>query len=234
MAIVTNNVGDAGVPSPRDVDDVVAMAIAVQANVVQLRTAASKRATQAGKGPEIQVPSPGAVIGHREALIDRRRIKAYSDDEICIRLHGAWGQFCALCWSLSVVDPNRPPRFAAADDAVELRCQSALECKAVEINGWLWRLIFEQRIRADAHYRDSAGFDREEALAKQIPVVVSSRPVTECDDEAVLAASCEHAGMLGAIRWVGDRRWSWGQSGIMDFNHEDLFGLGANSEGGSD
>ena len=45
----------------RPPSDVATMAVAVQANLVQLKVACTKRADLAGSAHEIQVPPPGAV-----------------------------------------------------------------------------------------------------------------------------------------------------------------------------
>ena len=59
------------------------MAIVAQANVVQLQVTARKR----WGGAEVTVPSPGAVLRFREALLDWQAIRNYEEGTLLARLH---------------------------------------------------------------------------------------------------------------------------------------------------
>ena len=78
-------------PDPRSRHDVIAMTRVSQANVVQRRTAESRRQGLDPKRHLITVPSPGPVLSRRDALIDRARIKRYDDAQLHLRLHEVWG-----------------------------------------------------------------------------------------------------------------------------------------------
>jgi len=146
----------------RPVSDVRAMAIAVQANLVQLKVSEAKRRGISPEQHEIQVPSPGTVRRFRETLIDHRTLAAYSDQEVHLRLHEVWGQFCLMRWLFSAsapVDSPLPSRergrgegSSASDSATlppdaEMHCAAALEAKHAELHALLWRIRFEQRRR---------------------------------------------------------------------------------------
>lgn len=210
--------------APRPLADVVSMAIAVQANVALLRTAETRRLRIDAAAHEIRTPPPGRVAVFRETLIDRRRVQHYSQPELHLRLHEVWGQFCVFCWTLNADDPQRPPAFASLGRDHEMRCQSALELKAAEIEAFLWRMRFEQRLRHEVGFRDAPGFQSALEAARRMPAMVFDRPVVESDDHALLVAACEHAGMLAAVRWIGNDRWAWGQEGIMDIDEAAITG----------
>lgn len=211
---------DPNKPTPRSADDVVAMAAVVQANVVQLRNAECKRAGRDVADHDIRVASPGSVMVFREALIDWRSVKAYSDAALHMRLHEAWGQYCLFCWLWNFDDANACPGFAAVPVDRDMRCQSVVEVKVTELEGHLWSLQFEQRMRNEEGFRDREDFEAMKGLARMIPVKVFGRRPASSSDQALLTASCELAGMLAAARWSFDMVWTWNQAGIMDVDAE--------------
>ncbi len=222
-------------PNPRMRDDVVAMAMVTQANLVQLKVADCRRRKVDPAEHTIHIVSPGHIAAHREALIDHRLIRGYDDASLQLRLHEVWGQYCLFCWLLHVDDVHRSPGFSDLDDAVEVRCASAIELKEAEIEGWLWRLQVESRVRAEpgdrdsedraSEYRVSDHGARVVAAAEMIPAQVSGQDVSSVSDQALLASCCEYAGMLAAIRWMGDLRRSWGEQGIMDVDEARMMGM---------
>lgn len=214
--------GETNPPIGRELGEVTAAATAAQANVVQLRTADTKRRRPEPSDHEIRTPSPGAVVLHREMLIDHRRIREYTDAELALRLREAWGQFCLFCWSLHVEDPHQPPIFASLTGEHPLRCPSALNVKEAELSAMLWRLKFEQRLRHDPGSRGQSEFDAARSAAQRIPVTVFSKGIDQSDMGAIVACSCEHAGMLAAVRWIADRQWNWGDEGIMDVDEREM------------
>ena len=85
------------------------MAVAVQANLVQLKVAQSKRAGLASEAHEIQVSSPGAVTDYRETLIPREVIAGYDDTAVLLRVHEVWGSSvsCAGIFTLMIRSTRR-------------------------------------------------------------------------------------------------------------------------------
>ncbi len=205
---------------PRPLDDVAAMAIAVQANLVQLKVVQSRRAGVASDLHEIRATPPGAVTRFREALIPRELLSGYDDVALGLRSHEIWGQFCLFCWFFHIDDPHRAPSFARMPAAVPSRCPASLAYKTLEIERVLWRLRFEQRFRGDAEFKNHPRFDDLYQAAMNIPAMVLGQSVQVCRTPDLLLGSCEFAGMLAAARWIGDDRWSWGQDGIMDLPGE--------------
>ncbi len=216
MAGQSLTVVDPNKPTPRLAEDVVAMGAVVQANVVQFRNAECKRTCRTASEHDIQVPSPGSIAKCRGALIDWRVIKGYSDAEIHLRLHEVWGQYCLFCWLWGLDDPGRSRVFLAGVSDGEIRCQSAIEVKMVELEGHLWALRFEQRFRHEPGFSDQDEFPGIEKLARMIPVKVFGQSPEASDDDALVLASCELAGMLAVARWSFDTKWAWNQAGIMD------------------
>ncbi len=192
------------------------MAVAVQANLVQLKVAQSKRAGLSSSGHEIQVPPPGAVTRFRETLIRSEVIARYDDAALMLRTHEVWGQFCLLCWFFHVPHPERPPDFKHLPPGQTTHCPTSLLAKTQEIEKCLWRLRFEQRLRSDPDFKNDPHFEEAYQAAQEIPAMVLGESVQVCSNENLLLGSCEFAGMLAVARWVGDSRWYWGQQGIMD------------------
>lgn len=206
----------------RTADDVAAMAIVAQANVLQLQIALNKRL---GRN-DSPAPSPGAVVRYREALIDWRQVRDYSDAELLMRTQEIWGQYCLFCWLFFGHDPMRPPAFAVSDNSLVMRCPVEMGGKLLEIERGLWRLRFEDRLRHQPECRSAAGFQDEYRAALNIPMLVFGQNIRTCGDEDLLTCTCQYAGMLAAIRWAADDRWTWGQAGIME--------LGAQPDGDRD
>ena len=200
----------------RSRDELAGGAHAVQANVASLAIAATRRAIGTATATNIQTPPPGPVRRFREMLIDWRIIRDYSDVELSLRLRQVWGEFTALCWLFHHTDPHNPPAFEALSLEAPLRCTGHVHDKVTEIQRGLWRLTHERRIRSDPDYRADPNFKREHDIALSIPLKVAGRPVASADEQAVFILACEYAGMLAALRWSLDRRWTWEGPGIMD------------------
>ncbi|MCZ6653170.1 MAG: hypothetical protein O7D91_09095 [Planctomycetota bacterium] len=201
---------------PRPPSAAAAMAVAVQANLVQLNVACGKRAALAGVTEGIHVPPPGGVTQFRETLIPRDIIGSYDDTALLIRTREVWGQFCLLCWYFYATDPQNPLDFKNLPTGQCVHCPTSLLNKTREIEKSLWRLRFEQRLRRDADFRNQPEFEDDWKAAQDIPAIVLGENVQVCSDESLLLGTCEFAGMLAAARWTGDSRWQWGQEGIMD------------------
>lgn len=202
--------------TPRRLCDVAAAAQAVQANVVTLRVAWCRRAGQRPENHDIKTPPPGPVGRRRDLLLDREVVKGYGLEEILLRLRQVWGEFCALCWLFPHVDPQHPIDFAHLSPGASLRCPSRIHAKLDEIQKHLWRIRHEQRRRHDPEARADPSFQREDEIARTVPVRIDNEDILVCTDEAVFCAACEYVGMLAALRWVTDDRWEWEGPGIMD------------------
>jgi hypothetical protein len=202
--------------SPRSVDDIAATAQAVQANVVALRVAWCRRSGQSPNDHDIKTPAPGSVHRVRELLIDHRIIKDYSFEEIVIRLRQVWGEFSALCWLFPHVDPQKPIIFEPLDANQHIRCCADIQNKLQEVQAGLWRIRHEQRVRHDPTIKNEVGFQREHEIALSRPMMVYQVAISVCSDEDLFCCACEYAGMLAALRWATDNRWSWEAPGIMD------------------
>jgi hypothetical protein len=200
----------------RSRDEVAAMGIVAQANVLQLQTAANRRLSV----PQTTVPSPGAVGRYREALIDWRTIREYSESELLLRTHQVWGQYCVFCWAFDGQDPQKPPPFAGPRADLPMRSPCQIGGKLLEIERGLWRLRFEDRLRHEPELRGTPDFRKEYEAAMDIPMLVFGQNVRTCSDADLLAGTCQYAGMLAAIRWIADHRWNWGQEGIMELEIE--------------
>lgn len=211
-------VSQPGKTTTRGERDILAMAIAVQANLVQLRVAHAK---QLGPVPDdhlLRVPSPGAVRAFRETLIDRHVLRDYAEFELRARLHEVWGQYCLIAW-LFQQDPSQGTvNFAAMPADAKLRCDAEIEIKHTEVHAFLWRLRFEQRRRQDAEYAKSPALSHNNLLAAKIPAVVFGKTADDATEDELLAGACQHAGMLAVLRWTMDSAKPWADPGIMDVN----------------
>jgi hypothetical protein len=205
-------------PRARAPEDVAAMAVAVQANLVTLKVADAKLQGIEPQKHAIRVAPPGAVTRFRETLIEREQLKQYGATELRLRLHEVWGQFCLAAWMFHVDDPYEPPDFSRCAATHTLRCGAVLRYKELEIEGSLWRMHYEQRRRHDPAYASLPEFKPDTLVAQRIPVVVFGRSVERAGDDELLLCSCEYAGMLATIRWAADERRRWGEPGIMDVN----------------
>ncbi len=200
---------------PRPIDDVCAMAVAVQANLVQLKIAECKRLGTPTSQHAIDVQSPGAVRRFRETLIDLEFLKTVPTTHIHLRLREIWGQYCMMRWAFSV-DSGESFDFSALSSESEVRCRAVLEAKHAELHALLWALRFEQRRRSGPGESNSEPSEEELDLAKRIPAEAFGTPVAQCPDDELVLAACEHAGMLATLRWIMDARREWGEAGIMD------------------
>jgi len=192
------------------------MAVAVQANLVQVRTAEARKCGADSVVVDVNVPSPGAVLKCREALIDHRLLSEYTIEELHLRMREVWGQYCLMRWLFSTNSTKEPTNFAELPPDAELRCDSVIDVKLAEIEGLFWRLRFEQRRRFDDEYVKSPRFEEDLKLAETIPAKAFDKPASDASDAALVFAACEYAGMLGALRWARDRRRVWGEPGLME------------------
>jgi len=193
-----------------------AMAIAVQANLVQLKVAAVKRRGLTESLQAIRVSSPGTVREFRETLIDRRVLRDYSEFELEVRLRELWGQYCVMCWLFEQVPSRGDVDFARLPTDAIGRCDTEIEIKHAAVHALLWCLRFEQRRRHDIEYAASPSFQRDQLLTAEIPATAFGKDVTDCTDEELLLGGCEFAGMLATLRWVLDRECCWGEAGTME------------------
>jgi len=201
---------------PRIQEDVAAMAVVSQANLVQLQTAAHKRFN--GEPPA--VASPGVIQRVREAQIDWRDFKTYEESILVLRTHEAWGQYCLFCWMFHAQDPLHPPRFTHLGTEDGIKCPGHISAKRIEIEQGLWRLRLEDRHRHDPATRKDRNFRSGYESAQKAPLFVFGQEVQVCPNADLLAATCEYVGMLASIRWIGDERWTWGQTGIMELGRQ--------------
>ncbi len=199
----------------RPVDDVRAMAVVVQANLVQLKIAECKRSGTPASEHAIDVQSPGAVRRFRETLIELEFLKTAPATHIHLCLRETWGQCCMMRWAFSM-DSKESFDFSTLSPKSEVRCRTVLEAKHAELHALLWALRFEQHRRSAPSAPHSELSEEDRELAKRIPADAFGTPVAECPDDELVLASCEHAGMLGALRWIMDSRREWGEAGIMD------------------
>jgi len=205
----------------RSPEDVHALAVAIQANLVQLKVAALKRAPEPANISGIDVASPGAVINCREALLLREVIKAYSDEQLLLCLHEAWGQYCMMCWAQEPSIGCRLQACATTDfgsmpEQTTLRCEAVLKVKEAEIHALLWRLRFEQRLRHDELFPRERSFEHYQSLAKRIPATALGKPAKNCDDQTLGLGICQHAGMLETIRWIIRPAAVWQEPALLE------------------
>lgn len=192
------------------------MAVAIQANLVQLRVAQARQAGIAVADHPIRTPSPGGVRRFRETLIDRSTIKDYDDAELLLRLREIWGQFSLFCWAVHAADPNDPPDFSDLPAGMYLRPPRELGHKMRDIERTLWRFQHEQRLRGDPAAARDPRFRAAYEAALDIPTMVYGENVRVCSDGDLLMCACEFVGMLRAIRWIADDRLTWDHPAIVE------------------
>ncbi len=202
--------------TPRSIGEIAAAARAVQANVVSLKTAWCKKTGQDAATHDIRTPSPGAVHEAREMLIDWRVLRDYSSEEIALRLRQVWGEFSALCWMFPFVDPQTPIDFGSLPENQSLRCCADVQTKLHEIQTGLWRMKHEQRLRFDPDARSDPKFQQVHQIAVAQRLMIYGQAISTASDEELLCCACEYAGMLAALRWASDNRWTWEAAGIME------------------
>ena len=205
-------------PELRAAADIQALGKALQANLVQLRVEAQRRETADGGLNDLTVPSPGAVTNLRAALIDRHLIRAYADAELHMRLREQWGAYCALCWLVRVEGGTHD--FSAALPDADMHCLASVETKVAEVHAMLWRLRHELRLRRDSAFRESPPARRNTLLAARIPLVVQGKSPEKASDAELLAAACEHVGMLAALRWSIRPLLAWDDPQLMVVSDE--------------
>jgi hypothetical protein len=194
------------------------MLAVAQANLVQLRVEAERRGGAEAVIGGARISSPGAIVGHREALLDRRLIRASTDTGLALRLREAWGRYCALCWVLELSQTAGAAAPRSHNPEAPLHCLPRLFVKVDEVHALLWRLRFEQQKRHDADFRASPDYAGLRELADRIPAKAHESPVAEATDDQLLSTACEHAGMLAALRWVCDRAAGWNDESLFAVN----------------
>lgn len=204
--------------SPRSIEEIADAAQVVQANIVALRVAHCKRTGQSAEQHDIKTPPPGRVRQMRDALIDREVLRNYSDDEILLRLRQVWGEFCALCWLFPHVDVQNPICFDPLPEGQSLRCLGQVHEKIAEVQTGLWRVRHEYRHRTDPNALSDPEFLRDNDIAITRSISVFGQNISVCTASELFAGACEFAGMLAALRWVTDDRWTWEAPGIMDLS----------------
>src|SRR5262249_26509870 len=200
--------------TPRTREDAAAMAVAVQANLVSLKVAWSRRASKPPEEHAIHVGAPGAVQRFRETLIDRHAIADYSDEELMLRTRQVWGEFSLMCWAFQCPDPQEPPEFSPPPATLAMRSVKEMLKKEALIVKTLWRLRHEQRLRLDTDAKKDPAFQRDHEIAQSIPARIYDTDIRLASTEDVIACACEHAGMLAAIRWLIDDGRVWDEPGI--------------------
>ena len=190
--------------------------MAIQANLVQLKVADAKRRGIPATEYEIKVRPPGAVHRFRETLIDYKVLGRYSDEQVKLRMHEIWGQYCMMQWLFSLNIETQPVDFSTLPENSEVRCDAAVQTKLAEVHALFWKIRFEQRRRTDHDYVQSPQYTTDQAVASKIPAKLHAKNVADCSDEELLLGACEHAGMLATIRWAGDPRLAWAAPGIME------------------
>ncbi|MCC7292103.1 MAG: hypothetical protein IT449_08605 [Phycisphaerales bacterium] len=205
----------------RSAAEVRALAIVIQANLVQLKIAAQRRPALQGAIRGIDVVPPGAVTRMREAMIPPERMKACTDGELLLRLHEAWGQYCLMCWAHETGASAPTLNFGLLPADTEIHCDAALRAKEAEVHALLWRLRHEQRRRERTGMEhgsippEAAGVERMDSLARRIPAEALGTPAGEAGDTELLLAACQHAGMLAVLRWLLHPGKDWGDPALM-------------------
>lgn len=165
---------------------------------------------------EISTPAPGPVREMREILLDRRRVKDFSIDELAVRLRQVWGEFSALCWLFHHGDPNAPPRWADLPPDGPMRCPGHLLGKIREVEAGLWRIRHERYIRRFPSSLADPDTRAAHEIALTRPLRLGGAEIGLCSDPDLLCYGCEYAGMLAGLRWSADERWSWEGPSIME------------------
>lgn len=194
--------------------DVRAMACAMQAELVQLRTTAARRDPSREDMKGINVVSPGAIKACRDVLTPHDELRAMSDEALLVRLHFMWGAYCLMCWAHETGFAEPGINFALLPPDVPLRCDSAMRAKEAEVHALTWKLSFELRRRRDASLRDDPQRELLEGLARRIPDDVFSFNGSTVGDAQLLLAECQHRGMLAALRWLLRPQVAWGDAAL--------------------
>jgi hypothetical protein len=192
------------------------MALAVQANLVQLKVTDARRQGISPSEHPIQIPSPGFVPRFRETLLDHHRLRDYPPELLHLRLREFWGRFCLMRWAFHGAGDDPTYDFTKLAPDAELRCEAHLVVKEAEIHAMLWRIRFEQRVRGEPGFTQSPTFGRDERVARDIPLQPFGKAPAEASDDELLAVACEHAGMLAVIRWINHRDRDWNDPQAMN------------------
>ena len=200
--------------SARSIDEISGVARSIQANVVTLRVSLVRRHPEFDLS-DIRTPSPGPVRRHRDVLLSPETLKTYSIDDSMARLRQVWGEFCAICWLFPHVDPQDPIDFDNMPAGQDHRCISDARAKLEEVQTNFWRILHEQQKRHDPAAAQDPVFQRDAEIAVTHRLKIYGIHITGATDSQVLQAACEYAGMLAALRWALDDRWTWEGPGIM-------------------
>lgn len=203
---------------PRRREDVRALGIVLQANLVQLRVEARRRAPDDAAWSRMALPSPGAVIAHREALIDRRVVRSYAPVELRMRWHEQWGAYCALCWLIQAAEPAH--NFGGPLPDADMHCAAAVDVKIAEVHAFLWRLRYELAARRDPDYARTPSGRRDALRAARIPLALHGKTPENADNGELLDGFCEHIGMVAALRWAVHPQRSWGDAELIEIGDD--------------
>jgi len=202
-------VHDPNHPPERSAEAVRELALAIQSNLARLRDRDARNAGVAPEAHDIRVPDLQAADAPAGVIIDGRELDALPAEQVHLRLHEVWGQFCLMCWLFGLGnDPNQADFAPLLPDAEPL-CRTVIEAKHAEVHALLWRIVFEQRKRHDAGYEYSPRFPEDQAVASIIPANAFGTPVDRATDAELVLAACEHAGMLAVLRWLLDTNIAW-------------------------
>ncbi len=173
------------------------MAIAVQANLVQLRTAAMRAGGVLAEPAELNVPPPGAVRRFRETLFDRGALQAMEAGVLAAVLHEQWGRYCLMRWVFHESTLAGETNLALLTEDLEMRCETELRVKEAELHAMLWRYRHDERVRLDQGYAADPGRSRRDEWAASIPPLAAN-----ATPQTLQALACQYGGMLATIRWV--------------------------------
>jgi len=194
------------------------MALVIQSNLARLRDLDARHRGIDPTEHDIRVCDVPQSVDFRDAVLDEATLEGYSPEELHLRLHEVWGQFCLMCWLFGLSRDAVRANLAKLGDGVEMHCDTALEAKHAEVHALSWRIAFEQRRRGDSEYVASERFAEDDAVAGYIPAIALGTPVNGASDGDLMLAACEHAGMLATLRWIMDARRVWGTPGLMELD----------------
>ncbi len=190
------------------------MAIAVQANLVQFRTAAVRRWPGQQALERIEIPPPGHVAAYRETLFDRETLKGMPDEVLSLGLREVWGQHCAMRWIFQQSHDGGTADFAKLGAEAEMHCETSLAAKLAEVHALVWRALHELRLRNDPAYREGPAAGERAAMAAQIPDEAYRTAPGAASEEELVQLMCEFVGMLRVLRWVTSPATAWGDPAL--------------------
>lgn len=195
--------------------DIRDMARVIQAELVQLRSAAIRRDPSRKDVTQINVVSPGAIRAHRDVLTPQDELRALDEETLLVRLHFIWGAYCLMCWAHETGFSEPGINFALLPPQVPLRCDAALRAKEAEVHALTWKLSFERRRRRrDPGLCDDPHFDLFVGLAQRIPDDAFNFDRATATDAQLALAECQHRGMLAALRWLRHPGMIWGDPAL--------------------